>query len=84
MMPRPQFTLRALLVLMLAVGCFFGGMAVQRQLDQPELISRTRGLKLFKMKGLKIKESQPTLHETIRLRDGSKWERVIDEKPPTD
>ena len=24
-MPRPQFTLRALLVLMLAVACFFGG-----------------------------------------------------------
>jgi hypothetical protein len=32
LVPRPQFTLRALLVLMLAVGCFFGGWAVgQRQ-----------------------------------------------------
>lgn len=29
-MPRPQFTLRALLVLMLAVACFFGGMATER------------------------------------------------------
>jgi hypothetical protein len=33
-MPRPQFTLRALLVAMLVVGAFFGGMAVQRTLDQ--------------------------------------------------
>ena len=28
---RPQFTLRALLVLMLAVGCFFGGIRFERE-----------------------------------------------------
>ena len=33
-MPRPQFTLRALLVAMLVVAAFFGGMAVQRRLDE--------------------------------------------------
>lgn len=30
-MARPQFTLRALLVLMLAVGCFFGGVRFERE-----------------------------------------------------
>ncbi|HVX09690.1 MAG TPA: hypothetical protein VHC22_00675 [Pirellulales bacterium] len=40
-MPRPQFTLRALLVLMFGAACFFGGMALQRQFDKP--ISRHRG-----------------------------------------
>ena len=36
-MPRPfQFSLRALLVAMLVVAAFFGGMAVQRQLSSPK------------------------------------------------
>ena len=30
-MRRPQFTLRALLVLMLAVACFFGGIRFERE-----------------------------------------------------
>lgn len=30
-MPRPQFTLRALLVLVLAVACFFGGIRFERE-----------------------------------------------------
>ena len=30
-MPRPQSTIRALLVLMLAVGCFFGGVRFERE-----------------------------------------------------
>ncbi|HVX13511.1 MAG TPA: hypothetical protein VHC22_20165 [Pirellulales bacterium] len=30
-MPRPQFTLRALLVAMLAVGCFLGGIHFERE-----------------------------------------------------
>lgn len=29
-MSRPQFTLRALLILILAVACFFGGIATER------------------------------------------------------
>lgn len=33
---RFQFSLRALLLLMLIAAAFFGGMAVQRQLDRPE------------------------------------------------
>jgi hypothetical protein len=31
MMPRPQFTLRALLVAMLVVGAFFGGIRFERE-----------------------------------------------------
>ena len=30
-MPRPQFTLRTLLVLLLAVACFFGGIRFERE-----------------------------------------------------
>lgn len=30
-MPRPQFTLRALLVLMLTVACFLGGVRFERE-----------------------------------------------------
>jgi hypothetical protein len=30
-MPRPQFTLRALLVLLLAVACWFGGIRFERE-----------------------------------------------------
>ncbi len=35
-MPRPQFTLRALLVAMLAVGCFFGGIHFERERQRRE------------------------------------------------
>jgi hypothetical protein len=34
-MPRPQFSLRSLLVAMLVVVAFFGGMALQGALDKP-------------------------------------------------
>ena len=59
-MPRPQFTLRALLVAMLVMGAFFGGMALQHQLEAP--VSRTE-------------PNDGTFH-TLRLRDGSEWIRV--------
>ena len=34
-MPRPQFSIRTLLWLTLVVAAFLGGMAVQRQVDEP-------------------------------------------------
>ena len=37
-MPRPQFSVRALLVAMLVVAAFFGGMAVQRKIDERSTI----------------------------------------------
>jgi hypothetical protein len=36
-MRRPQITLRALLVAMLIVGVFFGGMVVQRELTRRDM-----------------------------------------------
>lgn len=36
-MLRPQFTLRALLVIMLVVAAFFGGMALQWRIDHHPL-----------------------------------------------
>lgn len=36
MIRRPQFTIRALLVLMLAVGCFFGGIRFERERQRQE------------------------------------------------
>src|SRR5579863_2039514 len=41
-MPRPQFTLRALLVLMLAVACFFGGIRFERERERREGLERER------------------------------------------
>jgi hypothetical protein len=35
-MPRPQFTLRALLVLLLAVACFLGGIRFERERQRRE------------------------------------------------
>jgi hypothetical protein len=37
MMPRPQFTLRALLMAMLVVAAFFAGMALQWRIDNHPL-----------------------------------------------
>lgn len=36
-MPRPQFTLRALLVAILVVAAFFGGIATQRYFDSRKM-----------------------------------------------
>lgn len=58
-MPRPQFTLRALLVLILVVAAFFGGMAVQRHLEAP--LSRER-----------LERPEGSL-EIVTKRDGTTW-----------
>lgn len=58
--PRPQFTLRSLLVTMLVVAAFLGGMVLQHQLEAP--VSRTE-------------PNDGTFH-TLKLRDGSEWIRV--------
>ena len=66
-MPRPQFTLRALLVAMLVVGAFFGGMAWQRRLDQP--VKRFSG-------GI-VEDSGERWIEVLVLRDGTRWTREL-------
>ena len=57
-MPRPQFTLRAVL----AVGAFFGGMAVQRKLDKPTI---TRSC------------DSDYYWEDLTMPDGTTWQRAI-------
>ncbi|HVX12444.1 MAG TPA: hypothetical protein VHC22_14775 [Pirellulales bacterium] len=59
-MPRPQFTLRALLLAMLVVGAFLGGMVLQHRLEAP--VARTE-------------PDDGTFH-TLKLRDGSEWIRL--------
>jgi ferric-dicitrate binding protein FerR (iron transport regulator) len=66
-MPRPQFTLRALLIAVLVVAAFFGGMAVQRRLEQP--VKRYRA-------GI-VEDSGERRIEVLVLRDGTRWTREL-------
>jgi len=72
-MTRPQFTLKTLLWLMACVACFCAGFVFQRHLDEPELVKVERHAIMFAGK-IKI--------ETIELRDGTRWQRMLhdDEK----
>lgn len=65
-MPRPQFTLRALLVLMLAVGCFFGGLRYgeRRERDQRTREDEARAKKVI----ADMIKLQADMEEVIRLR----------------
>lgn len=66
-MRRPQFTIRALLVAMLVVAAFFGGMTVQRRLDDAWApVSRL---------SWGLSGSLPE-HEEISFPDGTKWKRI--------
>ena len=69
----PQFTLRALLLAMLVVAAFFGGMAVQRYLDKPN-----RGIT-----AVEHGFGQTIIKEAMTMRDGSEWERrtVVKHEP---
>ncbi|HVX12005.1 MAG TPA: hypothetical protein VHC22_12550 [Pirellulales bacterium] len=58
-MPR-QFSLKTLLWLMMVVGAFLGGMALQRQLDKPLRIS-------------KFSDPEGGEHEVMVTRDKSMW-----------
>jgi hypothetical protein len=66
-MKRPQFRLSTLLWITLAVACWFGGMAVQRRLDQPTI---QRG-------GYVGRSWGKTFFEKMTMPDGSEWERHI-------
>jgi hypothetical protein len=70
-MPRPQFTLRTLLVAMLVVGAFLGGMALQSRLDAPVMTT-----------GQIIDPSERTQIQSIQLRDETRWYRSV--KEPTE
>ena len=67
---RFQFSLKWLFVAILAVACFFGGMALQQRLDKPTLLGR-RAI-LFDTEGMRS-----TYEETVGLPDGSEWQRIV-------
>ncbi len=62
-MPRPQFSLKTLLWLMVVVSAFCAGTSVQRRLDKPKHVSFQAG------SGLCI--------ETVETRDGTRWMKVV-------
>ena len=65
-MPRPQFTVRTLLVTMLVVAAFFGGMAVQRHRGEPMIMTAPRQA-----------GSQDPYWQTLVMPDGTKWHRLV-------
>ena len=46
-LPRPRFRISTLLWLTLAVACWFGGMAVQRRLDQQESLDQSQAFSFY-------------------------------------
>jgi len=75
-MPRRfQFSLKTLLVAMLVVAAFLGGMALQRRLDEP-----TIRLSPFSTHSW----GQTTFTEMMTMPDGTKWERPVVVKSPLD
>ena len=65
---RPQFTLRASLVAMLVVAAFFGGMALQKQIDRP----------VSHAKSTWGSGNDVEISEKMVLRDGTTWHRGFD------
>lgn len=68
---RFQFSLKTMLVVMLVVAAFFGGVAFQRYLYQPISVVQT----------LNGNGVLTEVTETIELGDGTKWHRHL-ELPP--
>lgn len=66
---RFQFSLKWLFVAMLVVGAFFGGMALQKRLDKPIWLNRDPPEDALFQRGW--------YRESIRLRDGTEWQRVV-------
>ena len=70
-MPRPQFTLRSLLVAMLVVWAFFAGAAWQRE-TPPKILSGVMCGSGSSYSGV----------DTLIMPDGTKWFRVVYEGEP--
>ena len=68
-MPRPQFTLRALLVAMLVVGAFFGGMEWQRRAMRPVIF--------WERKAGDERVGEYLRIDTLVLPDGTRWFRPV-------
>ena len=67
-MPRPQFTLRALLVAMFVVGAFFGGAAWQRKRDESLIVK-------YRYKRGGVGSGGRHWVETVILQDGTEFSR---------
>jgi hypothetical protein len=68
-MPRVQFSLKTMLWMMALAGAFFGGMGLQKRLDQPR-IQRPGDPPLG---GL----ADGSYAEILRLPDGTEWSRWV-------
>lgn len=66
-----QFSLKTLLIATFGVACFFGGMSLQLRLDKPVMLARTPAQSISAKKG-----NQTGWKETIKLPDGTEWERL--------
>jgi hypothetical protein len=67
-----------MLWVMAVVAAFLGGMVIERKLDTPVIVSRTRAFIFPNGGGL----GRQGWEETIRLRDGTEWQRSIEEDEP--
>lgn len=66
-----QFSLKGLLIAVFGVACFSGGMSLQRRLDRPVMVNRVPSQSSSSSKGLRT-----GWNETIRLSDGTEWQRL--------
>ena len=74
MRPRLQFSLRFLMVLVLAVSCFLAGAAWQKKRDEPVWVYKSPP-------GDELAAGEFVV-EIIRLPDGSEWERILQGQYP--
>ena len=84
-MPGPQFTLRALLVAMLVVGAFFGGMEWQRKLASMRLTKREEELNArHAEQDARESELRGMYRSVLEKREFlSRWVERLDDKYPT-
>ncbi|HEV3343609.1 MAG TPA: hypothetical protein VG125_24770 [Pirellulales bacterium] len=68
-MPRPQFGLKTIFWLMALAGTFFGGMVLQKRLDEPTIkrsVDPPVGL-----------SANGSYAEILQLPDGTEWSRWV-------
>ncbi len=74
-----QFSLKTLLIATFGVACFFDGMSLRRRLDKPVMLSKVPSQSISSKNG-----NQTGWKETIKLPDGTEWERLNTDDVPQD